>query len=401
MKHLLIIVLVGLTCRSLAQTEAKADSKWEKDFSLEIQLDNRFFLNDGLYERQERNFLSGAITPSFSVESKDGKHLWQGKFFGRLDQYDVNRTHFDIRELYYQHIFGNSEISIGFKKVFWGVTESSHLVDIINQVDQVETFDGESKLGQPMIHFSTYTNWGTFDVFYLAYARRRQFPAARGRLRFPMVIEREDLPVDAELEQWHPSFAVRWSHFFGPFDVGLSHFYGVGREPLFLGFEQNGALQLFYPIIHQSGLDLQATTGPLLWKLEAIYRYADLQEFTALAAGFEYTFSNVWSSGLDIGLVAEYLFDSRDELTLTSLDNDVFVGGRFAFNDVKSTEFLTGGIFDLTRSTYFYSFEGGRRIGKSWKLELEARVFRQVSAEELAFVFRQDDFIETRIIKYF
>ena len=70
--------------------------------------------------------------------------------FARLDQYDDRRTHADIRELYWQTYNNNWEFSFGFKKVFWGKTESVHLVDIINQTDAVESFDGEAKLGEFM-----------------------------------------------------------------------------------------------------------------------------------------------------------------------------------------------------------------------------------------------------------
>ena len=38
-------------------------------------------------------------------------------------------------------------LSIGLGKVFWGVTEFNHLVDVINQTDLVEGIDGEAKLG--------------------------------------------------------------------------------------------------------------------------------------------------------------------------------------------------------------------------------------------------------------
>ncbi len=41
--------------------------------------------------------------------------------------------------------------------MYWGVAESNHLVDIINQTDAVESFDGEEKLGQPMVQY-TYTS---------------------------------------------------------------------------------------------------------------------------------------------------------------------------------------------------------------------------------------------------
>ncbi|MDD7885073.1 hypothetical protein [Flavivirga sp. 57AJ16] len=47
------------------------------------------------------------------------------------------------------------------------MTESNHLVDIINQTDAVETFDGEEKLGQPMVQLS----WGTDNIILFMEAR--------------------------------------------------------------------------------------------------------------------------------------------------------------------------------------------------------------------------------------
>ena len=61
----------------------------------------------------------------------------------RTDQ----RTHGDIRELAYVHarvMIGS--FVVGIRKEFWGVTEFQHLVDVINQTDGVEDFDGEDKL---------------------------------------------------------------------------------------------------------------------------------------------------------------------------------------------------------------------------------------------------------------
>ncbi|MBX2841727.1 MAG: hypothetical protein KTR26_08140 [Flammeovirgaceae bacterium] len=375
-------------------------NQMNQDFSTEIQFDYRYFLNKGLYEGQKSHFLSISIQPEYELDWEDGNQNLKVTLFGRWDQHDQNRTHFDIRELYYQKVKGDWELSIGAKKIFWGVTESNHLVDIINQTDQVESFDGEQKLGQPMVHFSIFKNFGTFDLFYMPYARKRQFPAENGRLRFPVVIERDDLPVDSDLKQWYPSFAARWSHYFGPMDIGVSNFYGVGREPLFLDIASENP-QIFYPIINQTGVELQAITGVFLWKVEGIYRYAEQQDFVALTAGFEYTFGNIASTGLDIGIISEYLYDSRDELALSSLDNDIFVGSRFALNDAQSTALLIGAIFDLEHSTRLYSIEGSRRLGNSWKVELEGRFFQNISEREFLYFFREDSFLQFRLAKFF
>ena len=53
--------------------------------------------------------------------------------FIRIDQQDEERSHFDIRELAWLHVGNDWELRTGIRKVFWGVNESQHLVDIINQ----------------------------------------------------------------------------------------------------------------------------------------------------------------------------------------------------------------------------------------------------------------------------
>ncbi|MEM7110076.1 MAG: hypothetical protein AAF519_17745, partial [Bacteroidota bacterium] len=153
-----------------------AQDKITPDFQLELQIENRHFLREGLYPGQESNFFSLSVRPEIEWEWDNGDKGIKVSLFGRWDQHDDRRTHFDIRELYYQQVNGNLEFSVGLKKIFWGVTESVHLVDIINQTDQVESFDGEQKLGQPMAHVSYLSSFGTFDFFYLPYARKRQFP---------------------------------------------------------------------------------------------------------------------------------------------------------------------------------------------------------------------------------
>ncbi len=372
----------------------------EGDFELELQFDNRFFFKDGLYESQERNFLSLAAQPEYNLEWGNGNHIFKISLFGRWDQHDDNRTHFDVRELYYQRVKNNWELSIGLKKVFWGVTESVHLVDVINQTDQVESFDGEQKLGQPMVHYSYLTNFGNFEVFYLPYQRKRQFPAREGRVRFPQVVEREDFDIDSDLEEWRPSFAFRWSHYFGPVDIGISHFYGVGREPLFTGLGTENQ-EFFYPIMNQTGIDLQAVTGPMLWKLESIYRDTEFQDFLALAVGTEYTFSNIASKGLDIGVLLEYLYDERDDLAISGFANDLFIATRLAFNDVNSTEILGGMVYDLDHKSRLFSIETSRRIGDSWKIELEARIFSNLKEAEFLHFFRDDSFVQFGLSKFF
>ena len=391
-------LLLLLLSPSLSAQDKEKEGVYQ-EFSGYVGFDYRYFFNDGLYPNQARSFPSMVIQPEYLYEWNNGADLIKFIGFGRFDR-DSRRTHFDVRELYYQKVKNNWELSVGLKKIFWGVSESAHLVDIINQTDFVESFDGEEKLGQPMVQFSYTTGIGTFDFFYLPYFRERVFPGSRGRLRTPFVINSSDVPFESVAENTRPSFAARWSTFTGPFDIGLSHFYGTGREPIFTVSPQ-GDFQFLYGVINQTGLDVQATTGPILWKLESIVRTSDLQDMWALAAGIEYTFFDVAGKGFDVGIVAEYLHDDRGLLAFSSLDNDLFTGMRLAFNDVQSTDFLIGGIFDLDKSTRLWSVEGSRRFGNSWKAEIEMRLFDNVDQREFLSVIREDSFLQFSLNKYF
>ena len=392
-----MVFLLGLFVgRSQAEKE-----KPIHDLELELEAEYRYFMDNAQFPGQEDHYPSIAIRPEYTLEWNKGYESINFTGFLRLDR-DDKRTHWDIRELYYQKAKNNWELSLGLKKVYWGVAESNHLVDIINQTDAVETFDGEEKLGQPMAQFSYITkNFGTFDFFYLPYHRKRTFAGEEGRLRFGTVIDKDDLGYESGAKEWRQDLAIRWKHYFGIFDLGLSHFYGTGREPLFV-FDALGNINAFYPVIHQTGLDLQITHDAFLWKFESIYRNADAQDFIALVAGLEYTFSNIDGNGLDIGLLGEYLYDERDELALTALQNDVFFGSRIAFNDVQDTSILIGGIADLESSSKIFSVEASRRFGSNWRMELEARIFSAVEPNELILSnFSEDSFLRFTISRFF
>ncbi len=398
-------IFISILVASIAQiTSINAQTKEKKvnhDFELEVEGEYRYFYDEPQFQNQKSHFPSIAITPKYTIDWNKGSESINFTGFFRVDV-DNKRTHGDVRELYYQKAKGKWELNVGLKKVYWGVAESNHLVDIINQTDAVESFDGEKKLGQPMVQY-TYTTdkYGSFDFFYLPYHRKRNFSGKKGRLRFPIVIDEDDLSYESGAKEWRQDIAFRWSHYFGAFDVGVSHFYGNGREPLF-SFDQFGNVNAFYPLINQTGIDIQITQEAFLWKFETIYRTAKAQDFLALVAGVEYTFSNIDGNGLDIGVLGEYLYDERDELALSALQNDVFIGSRVAFNDTKDTSILIGGIADLTNKSKIFSMEASRRIGDSWKAELEARLFETIDESELILSnFRDDSFLRFSITKYF
>ena len=151
----------------------------------EYSLDNRYFFNSGIQD-QDKNHSSFTLSPELFIEEDNRIFHIKPKF--RKDSKDAERDLFDIQELYLLEILEDKEIKYGISKEFWGVTETSHRVDIINQTDFTEGFDGEEKLGQPMIKISLERKWGLLDIYTLLGFRERNFSGNKGRLRLPLSI---------------------------------------------------------------------------------------------------------------------------------------------------------------------------------------------------------------------
>ena len=117
----------------------KAESS---DISAELGFETRYFFEQGL-QNQER--FQPSIRGEVEYQNNIEANYFNLTLFGRFDNEDVERSHIDIREAYWAHVADDWEMKVGVSKVFWGVTESRHLVDVINQTDLVENIDGEGE----------------------------------------------------------------------------------------------------------------------------------------------------------------------------------------------------------------------------------------------------------------
>ena len=370
-----------------------------------ISAEARYFFEDTTDTRQADSSLSVSAQPEFYHEWNNRNQSFTFVPFIRWDNQDDERTHADIRELTYLKASRDWELRLGIRKVFWGVTESQHLVDIINQTDLVENPDGEEKLGQPMINFAWIQDWGTLDLFVLPGFRERTFPGIKGRLRTQPHIDTDQAVYASPRGRDHIDFALRWSHSIGDWDIGLSHFSGTSRDPeLVAGLDSrnNPVLVPLYQTIAPPSLDLQLVTEAWLWKLEAISRQGQNGgRYLATVGGFEYTLVGIAESDADLGLIAEYHFDDRHKSAPTPFDNDLMLGARLALNDVQSTEALLGIIIDLDGRGNSVSLEASRRFGNSWKATLESRLFNDTAPQDPLAVYRHDDYLQLELAYYF
>jgi hypothetical protein len=387
---------------------------------------------------------------------QDGKQRIVGELFQRYDDTDDARTHGDVRELYYQVIGDDFEYRLGARRVYWGVTESRHLVDIVNQSDLVEDIDLKAKLGQPMMSLALIRDLGTLDLMLLPYARARTFPGPEGWPRLPFPVAANEAMYESRQGQHRLDFAARWTGSAGPVDFGVAWFDGSARDPRLLPCLKRGSrvndtevapngpncdiasavpgpgatpeqliplLQMlglapsneevareiyqsivlvpFYDRLRQASIDGQYVTGSLAVKLEALRREQQDRATWAAVAGLEYTFGDVWGSGADVGILGEYLYDQKDDFLGVLFDDEVFVGGRLAVNDVAGTSVLAGVIGN--RETFrnrLFSVEASRRLTDDWRVSLKARMFAEMPDDSVASFLENQDFA-TLMLEWF
>ena len=292
---------------------------------------------------------------------------------------------------------------LGADFVFWGKTEAVHLVDIVNSDDRVESLDLEDKLGQPMLRATRYTEYGAFSAFYLPYFREPTFAGEDGRLRGRLPVDTGSPIYAVDGDEWAPSFALRWAHVIGDVDFGVSGFYGTSRDAAFRPANFNAlgqptVLRPVYDDIWQIGFDGQYTSGPALWKLEAIGRLDQLDrtgqpnDYVAVTGGIEYTLFGVAETNADLGLILEGAWDSRGEDALTPFEEDAIYGVRLALNDEADTSILLFGVTDVVSGGTSVRLEAERRLFGSWKLEVEGQAFLNTQESDLEYGLRRDSF---------
>lgn len=405
-----------------------------------IEPEATWFVEDGALPDQENYNLSLAAQTELDLYwANDRVHIAIHPF-GRVDMQDEERTHWDLREARFEVLpFENLALSIGAQQVFWGVTEVVHLVDTVNQTDALEGFDGEDKLGQPMVQaVLDMGDFGIFSGMVMPFFRERAFPGDEGRPRFPLPINRNYTTYESTNTDRHIDWAARYSIVLGDFDLGLSYFSGTARAPelapiVFVdgevcapyaasahgrpacpeppGFPINllpaetpdidVALAPHYPLMEQLAFDGQATLGAWLLKLEMAGRHVNNQYDFATTGGIEYSFYQIFGTDADLGLVLEYAFDDRGQDLDNPFQNDLFFGFRWAANNVASTAVLVAAGYDTDNSTTSLSVEGDTRIGDSFKLTLEGRFFLDVAEGDPFTLYQNDSFAKLQFGWYF
>lgn len=342
------------------------------DWNVDISGEFRQFEATGEFGQDSRGY-TARLNAEYFTEWNDGQDFFKFNPYIRVDGVDKERTGFDLREAFWGHLGDSWEMKLGFTRVFWGRTEFLNVVDVVNQQDFV---DGarKAKLGQPLLHLSLVRDEAILDFYTLIGVRERTYPGEDGRLRTPIPVDASGARYDQGTSKNDIGFAARWSQPAGDIsEFAVSVFSGVSREPYFafnFDLEKPRLVPVYYHM-DQIGLEWEIIYDGWVGKLEAAGVRSQRENYFTAVMGVEYTFGDVFESGIDLTTIVEYMWDERQDDTPAFLEKDLGFGLRATFNDEQSTTFLLGALIDPETDEKVLAFEGSRRIGDAFKLSAQ------------------------------
>lgn len=360
-----------------------------------------YFPEPALYPQQSSHDSSLRLLGNYEHRfGKAKQFIFNLEAFMRYSTNNHNLQHFDFRTLNIKFIKPHYTITVGIEKIHFGVTESGSIVDIVNQIDFLESFISKEKLGQPMVRVSTrHCEYGNIDFFALSFFREQKYPGVKGRLRPPFPISKE-VNYDSSKGKKHIDFASRWSVSKQYFDLALSYFQGTKRNPdLNLSSLSKLELQPFYPQIKQGSIEFVLLPNFGLLKFEGVYSRRKLRNLprTAYTVGFEKSFLNIFSSDASIITFVEYSNDHRRPSTASVYKHELFAGAAFNFNDVNETKARFGFTTDVTTHQRVESLGLVRRLGDSLSLKIDGVYIEKTRPSGYLYPFRKDSFVEVRL----
>lgn len=355
---------------TLAASSGWAITLGDRNVDIEAGVAARGYLEASPVDQAQES-LAGRLKVAYYDSSDDGVHHFEFVGEAQWDLRDDERRRADIQDLAWLYVADDWELRTGIRKVFWGVTEAQNLVDIINQSDFARFPDGEDKLGQPMINLSLTQLPGILDVFVLFGHRERLFPGEDGRFGGGEVISPHSQYESGD-EEHRVDAAIRWQHYWRSLNIAVSHFSGTARAPELGGRDDQDRLIAFYPVIDQSGLELQAILGNWNWKAEWVTVSGYASRYSAGTAGFEYTQVGILGSAMDLGWVVEGSFDDRKEASPSANERDILLANRLTVNDIAGSSLLAGATIDTQTGETLAVLQAERRLGDDMKLLLDA-----------------------------
>ena len=302
------------------------------------------------------------------------------RLFASTDLNGLGGEYIDPRIAKFSWQSGNWQVDLGYDLVYWGVAESQNVVNIVNQRDQIRDLQGDLALGQPMLALRYLGPSWSVEGYVLPYFRELDYGVDGRRWGFGLPVNDDVSTFEDPDGRNHVDYALRFSGVVGDLEYGISAFDGTLRRPELRLDTALDALVPHYIQARQYGIDLQYTRGATLFKFEGIHVDPDsAPSYNAAVYGIEYNLGDAFGNGWDTTLFAEHNWDSRGNTGTILFQNDLFLGARINFANLRDSQLTIGAMYDL---------DNGGLLGN---VEFDTRLTDQVSLNvEYTFVTADD-----------
>lgn len=315
---------------------------------------------------------------------------WRVELFGNWDNQDPGRRYWDIREAHLTKIMDRLEFTAGIGREFWGVSESINVVNVINQADLAESFDGKTKLGQPMLKALYVADSVDLSFIYMPVFRERLYP-----LRPNAGLNVSD---DARYEDGKKQggWAARAKFYTNNSEWAIGAFAGTRRVPLLSVEPSTGTLVPYYIQTQNVLLDAVYVGDVVSPKLELKIGNELDRHFAALNAGIEYRPDWYLENFNDLTLISEYLYDSREDTLENHGQNDLFLGMRSEIGIDGEVKALFSQ--DLSYASQYLELSVQYRINDYVRLMSKATTILKASIDDASlYPYRNEDFLRASV----
>lgn len=370
----------------------------------EIQLEGRAFQevdNRTLTADQAAALLLRGELP---YESKGGD--WEAKIkgFGRFDALDDGRNVVFPEEVWISHTRGFLQAKLGFQTFGWTQMDLFSPAELLNSVNFDSEVENLEKIGEFALTLKMKLAFGFLEAIYMPFVWEPHFPGPKSRFNIlefgkemgePAYVKKDGTVVEGR--QFH-QFALMFSRSLGDADLNLFMVDQVDRRTPEI-VDPNDAADpgdtirrpVFFPIT-SLGLSVVYAMDETLLKLESVRRLVTnpnednpfgeelkKRSHSIAAAGVEREFE---AFGKQVTAFAEYqsLFGISDQTSeidkqrISVFQNDVALGFRIGFNDIRGREIRVLANWDLDRTDQVLgSVTYKQRMGEKWTVQLGAR----------------------------
>jgi len=370
----------------------------------EIEVSGHFDADVQAYLTRPEDKNKNSITAKQSVAidyTKDDLTLFS-KLYAQEAYYDLTqtqkteRTFARVDELYLKYDFENDSIKVGKSIEFWGALEVRNIVDGFNPLDFRNDIYSKDKLGVYNIAYSHYTENGELSLIAKLYEQEQPMADYPYVYEFFPIFVNYDGTLKTQESKYRPSLYLKYS---GSTDTEYALDYAFIYEN---GYDSQRYFTTTTPsnlvatspsfgsptefiqeayIVNKIMTFNTLVVDSTLIKLEALYAKVDenpyVGDYSHIGLGVEYTLENFYGSA-SLGLLSEYYrYDTYEDDKYSDLElfetmqNDLFVGARYSFNNANDSSFIGGGIFDLEydEQSYYLKFES--RAWESFKVDIE------------------------------